>query len=200
MTHTASPHHATAALSRCLRRAAGLAVLILTLVAASCTDDVQDLYAHQRAFFRFDQVSTTHPLYTALHSPGEWCTIQVRNVTYLFTSAKGETAQANATAMQAYGRPECVAGFIVGTPSVPDLKGQTPVLAFDLVCPTCYEESAVQRSVSFTGTERVQCPRCSRTYDLKQGGIVVAGPAGLKLYRYHVSTSDTGSGTLLINN
>ena len=173
--------------------------LALLLAAASCTDEVQDVYARTRAFFRFAGVESVHPLYTACHNPGQWCTVTLRNSIYSFAAPDGNTATANATAIDQYGRPEWVAGLIVGRPSVPDMNGQTPVMAFDMVCPTCYEESAIQRSVAFAGNESVTCPRCSRTYDLTSGGIVTAGPEGKKLYRYRITADGTG-GTLVVQN
>lgn len=175
---------------------------LLALCTAACTDDVQDLYARVRAFFRFNNVIGIHQLNTAVNNPGQWCSITIRNNTYEFTSPSGQTTPADATALAVYGRPECIAGFIVGRPSVMDLNGQNELQAYDLVCPSCYEASAVQRSVAFDAKEpeHVVCPRCSRTYDLKNGGIVITGNAGAKLYRYHVTYSSTGSGLLLISN
>ena len=178
----------------------GLVCLLGGMLLPACTDEAVNEYAQMRAFFRFDAVTSVHPLYTAVHNPGQWCSITLRNSTYTFTGTDGHAATANATSMEAYGKPECVAGFIVGTPSIPDLNGRTPVMSYDLACPSCYEEAAVQRSVTFLERERVKCPRCGRVYDLCNKGIVVEGEAGKKLYRYHVDLSEAAGGTLLIRN
>lgn len=178
------------------------AVTLLGLFLTACADDVQDLYAHIRAFFRFNNVTSIHQLYTAVNNPGEWCSITIRNNTYWFTSPSGQSTPSDATALAIYGRPECIAGFIVGRPSMMDLNGKNELQAYDLVCPACYEASAVQRSLAFNQKERehMVCPRCSRTYDLSAGGIIISGDVGPKLYRYKVTYSSTGAGTLIINN
>lgn len=179
-----------------------LASLCSGVGLASCAGDVEDLYAHIRAFFRFDNVVSMHPLFTAVNNAGQWCTIQMRNSKYIFTAPDGTSSQANVLDTEVYGRPECVAGFIVGKPSMLDMNGRSDVQAYDLVCPSCYESAAIQRSLTFDANNRehVICSRCSRTYDLSSGGIVCAGAAGRKLYRYKVSYASAGAGTLLIHN
>ncbi len=176
------------------------AVASAAVLLAACTDDVADLYASIRAFFRYDNVTASHQLYTALNNPGEFCTVTLRNSVIYFTDADGRSSQGNLSATEVYGKTQCVAGFIVGTPSVPDLNGQTSARAYDLVCPTCYERNAIQRSLQFDGREQVKCPRCGRTYSL-QTGLQNGGEEGVSvLYRYRMSYSPTGSGTLVINN
>lgn len=182
-----------------------VAVSLLTVglaasFVAGCSESVTDLYASIRAFFRYDNVTASHQLYTALNSPGEFCTVTLRNSVIYFTDADGRSSQGNLSATEAYGKTQCVAGFIVGTPSVPDLNGQTAPRAYDLVCPTCYERNAIQRSLQFDGREQVKCPRCSRTYSL-QTGLQTGGDEGVSiLYRYRMMYSSSASGTLVINN
>lgn len=181
---------------RCLRY---LALLLATLLTVACADDVQDYYAHERAFFRFTPVTAAMPLYTAVNSAGEWCKVTFAPGLYTFTSAHGLTATYPATALEAYGQPEYVAGFVVGTPSVPGVNGLYEVAAFDLVCPACYEQNMVQRSLAFTGHELLTCPRCQRVYDLQNGGLQREGEPGPKMYRYHVTYSSATQSLLIIN-
>ncbi len=177
-----------------------LAVALAACVATACSDSVDNLYASIRAFFRYDNVTASHQLYTALNNPGEFCTITLRNSVIYFTDADGRSSQGNLSATESYGKTQCVAGFIVGTPSVPDLNGSTSPRAYDLVCPTCYERNAIQRSLQFDGREQVKCSRCGRTYSL-QTGLQNGGEEGVSLlYRYRMSYSSSASGTLVINN
>lgn len=172
----------------------------VAIAASSCTDSVETLYATIRAFFRYDNVTASHQLYTALNNPGEFCTVTIRNSVIYFTDADGKTSQANLSATEAYGKTQCVAGFVVGTPSVADLNGQNQPRAYDLVCPTCYEQNSIQRSLQFDGREQMKCPRCGRTYSL-QTGLQTGGEEGVSvLYRYRMTYSSNASGTLVINN
>lgn len=152
-----------------------------------CTSDADDLYAHERAFLRVYPVTAAAPLYSALNNPGEWCIITVGTSAFNFKNYAGQTASINFTALLSYGQPECVAGFVVGTSSVPDMNMQQSPVAYDLVCPTCYEENLLQRSLSFSAREKLTCPRCGNAYDLANGGILSEGEGVKKLYRYHIS-------------
>lgn len=170
--------------------AAWAVALCLPVLLASCADTTEGLYARQRAFLRFTPVSAVAPLQTALRNPGMWCTVTVGTKAYAFRGNDGHTASYPFTASDAYGRPESVAGFILGTPSVPDLNGQLLPQAYDLVCPVCYENDAVQRSLTFgTAAETMTCPRCGRIYSLSNNGIEISGKGGSRLYRYPLTYS-----------
>lgn len=168
-------------------------LLILSLCLSlvnSCADDVEDLYAHHRAFLRFTPVTAVHPLYTALQNPGMFCQITIAPKHFLFQNAQGQKASYPMTALEAYGRPECIAGFVVGTPSIPDMNMQTLPVAYDLVCPTCYESSgSIQRSLHFVAKrgEELTCDRCHCVYDLSNGGLLKEGEGCPKLYRYRLT-------------
>lgn len=172
---------------------------------SACTDDIENEYANLRAFFRYPLVATTAPLRTALENPGHFCTIRYDARHYYFTGADGTSATQPRTALDAYGAPISVAGFIVGTPDLPDLHtGIHQTIAYDLVCPSCYSENAIERSLTFKkdhpAHNTMVCSRCQRIYDLNNQGIPVAGPPNSrKLYRYRLTYS-TSTGTLIIQN
>lgn len=184
-----------------LRSAVLLPVALLALLLSACSD-AEDLYANMRAFWRFDAVTAAHPLYTALNSPGMFCKVTIKNSTFYFEDADGIQASYPTLSSEAYGKTNWVAGLLVGTPSVPDLNGSMQLVAYDLVCASCYEETSVQRSLKFTDTnhEQAVCNTCKRIYDLANGGKIIEGNKGKKLYRYHISYSPSGAGTVVVNN
>lgn len=165
----------------------------------ACSSDEDSLYAHEKAFLRISPVTAAAPLYNALRSAGQWCAISIGTSTYNISNYSGQTAQINFTALLSYGQPECVAGFVVGTPSMPDLNMSQDPQAYDLVCPTCYENNMLQRSLSFSAEEKLTCNRCQCSYDLSNGGILSQGEGIKRLYRYHITYSDA-SNTLIVMN
>ena len=187
-----------------------MAMTALATAAAglgSCTDDADTLYAGYRAFFRYTHAVTTPPLNAALGNPGTFCTIEFPGKGYRFRLVGGSSQEYNYTPSAAdnYGTPEFIAGFIVGTPAYPDMSGLTVPMAFDLVCPNCFEQTSIQRSLSAKSTTEVQCNRCGRVYDLNNGGIVTSSteqnPGGRALFRYRMTYSQSaGGGTLIIQN
>ena len=104
------------------------------------------------------------------------------------------------TALEAYNRPEMIAGFIVGTSDTPDLNGALQPVAYDLVCPNCYVKDDVDRQLVFRDRLTMHCTRCNRSYSLRNGGIVVAGETGLKLFKYRIQGYSRASDVLIINN
>ena len=177
-----------------------LALLLAATAAAACSDDVQDIYSDWQAYFRFSPVTSVPQLYTAVSNPGQFCTVTFPNGQYyVFTDPRGTSTSWPVTAQQQYGRPVFISGFIVGTPAVMDMSGRFPLTAYDLVCPHCYETSAITRPVAFDGETQMTCPRCGSSYDLNNGGMPVSGPATRTLYRYHVAYSQ-GTQTLIIQN
>ncbi len=174
--------------------------LLLTAVFSlllSCGEDANSLYAGMRAFFRFNAVTTTAPLYGALNNPGQFCKITFPAGAYRFENADGVSAVYTPTAVAQYGKPVYVAGFIVGTPAIPDFSGAS-VVAYDLVCPNCYSDNALQRSLDFASATTMKCSRCNRTYDLNNAGNVSSSGGGRALYRYHVTYSATQGGVIVI--
>ncbi len=173
-------------------------LLIMLLGFSSCADDIESIYSSRRAFFWYRNVATTPPLYTALSNLGMFCAIDFPNGNYRFKGANGQSHTTVPTEVAQYGRPEYISGFIVGTPSIPDLTTGSSVVAYDLVCPNCYENSAINKSLNFATPTTMKCPRCSTTYDLNNSGH---GTSTGKLYRYHIEYAphQTG-GTVVIRN
>ena len=160
-------------------------IMILSLV--SCSGDIDHEFAQHRAFFRYQYVATTPPLYAALNNPGMWCTISFPNGNYRFTLLDGSTFEVPPTALDSYTPPECINGFIVGMPNLPDFSGRFDLRAYDRVCPTCYEEAAIQRALTLTHEGRAECSRCHCVYDLNNGGLLIEGGPGEKLFRYRIN-------------
>ena len=104
------------------------------------------------------------------------------------------------TALEAYNRPEMIAGFIVGTSDTPDLSGALQPVAYELACPNCYTKDYVERQLVFQDRLTLHCTRCNRSYSLRNGGIVVAGEAGLKLFKYRIQGYSRDNDVLIINN
>lgn len=156
------------------------------LLVSACTDDIDGTYAKgQKAFIRIDDLTGLPALRAALQSPGLFCTLRLEGARYAVTDAQGKQQYKNLTAAeQNYGRVECIAGFIVGTPAIPDMNGQFIAVAYELACPNCWEEASIQRSLAFAEPTSAQCSRCHRTYDLDNLGAVTAGASGKRLYRY----------------
>lgn len=186
--------------SRYARRAALLPALLL--LPAACGEEVEALYAALRAFFRFASVATTPPLHSALNNPGQFCAITVSATAYLFTGPDGTSASYTPTAIDRYTTPECVCGFVVGIPAVPDMSTGSAVVAYDLVCPNCYDDRSLNLKLSFSGQRALACRSsrgCGRVYDLDNGGRVSSGGDGRSLFRYRASYS-ADQGVLLIQN
>lgn len=158
-------------------------LLATLLFCCGCSDDVQSEYSHHRAFFRFPMVSTTPQLLTALNNPGMFCTITFPPQVYRFSDADGRSTDVQRTALEAYGKPIFIAGFLVGTPAL----GSGMPVAYDLVCPFCYENAYIQHSIRFKDDHLMECGRCGRQYDLNNNGIISKGGNGSPLYKYHIS-------------
>lgn len=164
-----------------------------TLTHTACNSDASTRYTSLRAFFHFKPVSSIPVLQQALNNPGIYCKITFTPQYYLFENAQGTTGQANRTALDAYGKPVYVSGFVVGLSSVPAANGNFEPKAYDLVCPNCYLDAAIQRALAFlsTDSEMLVCNRCHRHYNLRNEGIVVSGSQGQPLFQYHIqSVSD----------
>ena len=118
-----------------------------------CFDAVARMFRRiLRHYTRFSEVHPRHSRSSPLHSAQQSRHVLPRNHRHhpfsLFRCRR-QNATYPLTALAAYGRPECLAGFVIGTPSLPDLNmGQQPV-AYDLVCPTCYQHDLIQRSLDF---------------------------------------------------
>lgn len=161
----------------------------LALMAA-CTDDVSDEYARHSAFLRVTPVTAAAPLREALTGPGMFCTVTLTPAAYRFTRPDGTAASIPRTALDNYGTPKCIAGFIVGTPVLPGLDGSLAPVAYDLACPNCYEADYITRSLALADDGTAACSRCGRVYSL-QTAVVQQGDKGRGLYKYRLVYAPT---------
>lgn len=160
--------------------------LLPLLCLLSCSEDANTEYAQIPAFLRVQPVSAVQPLNAALNSPGVFCKVTFSSKFYHFENNHGQSTQTNRTALDAYGKPQCLNGFIIGTPNVPDLSGVMLPVAFDLACPTCFNNALIQRSLTLNTQGEAHCSRCETTYDLNNMGFPKDGPGTNVLLRYHV--------------
>lgn len=186
--------------------AGGLALMLgamATLLA--CGEESASRFSHHRAFLRFSPVAAAPVLSAAVHGVGEWCAITYDASHYVFTNAAQRTSRYPRTALDAYGTPTSIAGFVVGTPALPDLSGRQTVVAFDLVCPSCYQGAYVERRLSWEPSTpgTLVCGRCQRHYDLNNGGIVSVtkgdGQPNVGLFRY-LATYSANSDVFVVQN
>lgn len=184
----------------------GLALMLgamATLLA--CGEESTSRFSHHRAFLRFSPVAAAPVLSAAVHGVGEWCAITYDASHYVFTNAAQRTSRYPRTALDAYGTPTSIAGFVVGTPALPDLSGRQTVVAFDLVCPSCYQGAYVERRLSWEPSTpgTLVCGRCQRHYDLNNGGIVSVtkgdGQPNVGLFRY-LATYSANSDVFVVQN
>ena len=175
-------------------------LLFASLLLFGCLEVSQSEFTQVHAFLRLSPVSAVAPLFQALNNPGIFCTISRAPSHYLIRSADGKEAQLPVTALEAYNRPEMIAGFIVGTSDTPDLSGTLQPVAYELACPNCYTKDYVERQLVFQDRLTMHCTRCNRSYSLRNGGIVVAGEAGLKLFKYRIQGYSRDNDVLIINN
>lgn len=172
-------------------------LLIGMSLFSACSEETELEYAQESAFLRVQPVSTVQPLNAALNSPGVFCKVTFSTNYYHFENNHGQSAQINRTALDAYGKPKCLNGFVIGTPNVPDLSGVTAPVAFDLACPTCYAEALIQRSLEMNEQGEAHCSRCETTYDLNNMGFPKDGPGTNVMLRYHVQY---GNDALFVSN
>lgn len=166
----------------------------------SCSDEAEQAYAHFPAFFRFTPVTAAHPLHAALNNPGEYCTISIEPRSFVFTDQRGRSVRLPQSAVDEQVKPEYIDGFVVGTPSTPDMSMRFVPLAFDRACPACYEYHMKQVSLQFDKARlnAMKCPRCHRVYDMSLQGAVVEGEPGPRMYWYR--SLDYRNNTLIIRN
>ena len=158
----------------------------------SCAE-AERLYDSFPAYFVYRNTNTVSQLNAAMGGFGDFCLIQDKGATLLFSNLGGSTS-VNKTAVEGYqgfrlGRG---GGFIVGQPTM--MSDAPGVVCYDIVCPFCYENSALTKPLSLISLGKVQCDRCQRTYDLNNMGIC---PEGGRLFKYQCSHK---SYTLYIDN
>lgn len=176
-----------------------LMACIGALLLPACSEDVENLYSNQPAYFVYQYVQTAPCLYTSLNNPGEFSTIQLDRQRYIFRNLKSEYI-ANQTALANYSSFRMgIAGFIVGLPNLPEPGMETSrVVCYDLACSNCYSQLMLSASLQLKENGKAYCSRCQRTYDLNNGGIVSEGEGGGNLLRYRITYD--GRNNLVINN
>ena len=177
--------------------------LALSLTLLSLTGCVEEGYTSQKfcnlpARFSFNPVSSVSQLYSAVNSMGQWCTITATGTQFVFANTTGSTP-VNRTQVNNYtGFYMGLTGFIVGLPNIPELgTDYSVVTCYDRACRNCYEEQYVTKPLTLHANGTATCPKCQRTYDLNNQGIVSQGDPGKNLYRYRITY---GNNTLAINN
>lgn len=171
------------------------------LMCLSCGDElVSNLYCNLPARFSYSPVSAVSQLYTSCNSMGQWCTVTISNSgnQFVFSNLEGSTS-VNRTQVNNYtGFYLGLSGFLLGLPNIPELGRDYPVVTcYDRACRNCYEEAYVTKPLSLQSAGLAVCPKCNRTYDLNNQGIVSKGDAGKSLYRYRITYANN---TVVINN
>ena len=173
------------------------AAITLLLVSTACSQgDVENLYSKYKAYFLYEKVLTADPLQQALTGLGEYCTIQSDGRNIYFNSLTNSYSDP-VTSSDLYKKWVWINGLIVGHSNNPDMiTGEMSIYCYDLVCPNCYEDSNISRSLTLQEFGKVHCGRCQRTYNLNDNGS--CEERGTKLFQYRVFYN--GSNTLLVNN
>ncbi len=182
-----------------MKRLCSLIISVLGyLILSGCSEDAENLYTNRPAYFVYQYVQSAPQLYTSLNNPGEFSTIQLDRQQYIIRNLAGET-RINQTALASYSSFHLgLAGFIVGLPNIPEPGAETSrVVCYDLACPNCYTQLMISASLQLKENGKAFCNRCSRTYELNNGGIIGNGESGSSLFRYRITYDGK---TVIINN
>ena len=169
-------------------------LLTLPILLAACTTNIVGEYSSHQAYYviDFQYGHTTSYLSGALNSVNSFCMISV--------SSNSSGSPYTATMYGATTQEEVVSegvltgpmrklglnnGLIVGRSSFQNGE----LYVFDRQCPNCFNayHYANNYAVNFKDANNVECANCHRTYGLLNGGVVVAGDSGEKLFRYHAT-------------
>lgn len=174
--------------------------LSLTLLSLTGCDeaDVSQKYCNLPARFSFSPVSSVSQLYTACNSMGQWTTITLSGNRFLFANPQGSTPVNITQANNYTGFYLGLCGLLVGLPTIPELGSDYSVVTcYDLACSNCYEQDYITKPLTLQTGGEATCPRCHRTYDLNNLGLVSRGEAGKQLYRYRIAYANN---SLVVNN
>lgn len=172
-------------------------LLTLPILLAACTTDIVGEYSSHQAYYvmDFQYGHTTSYLYGALKSVNSFCMISTQNLDgsttspyKLYSMMYGTTTQEEVVtegpltgSMRQLGLNN---GLIVGRSSFQNGE----LYVFDRQCPNCFNAyHYTNYAVNFKDANNVECANCHRTYGLLNGGVVVAGDSGEKLFRYRAS-------------
>lgn len=170
-----------------------LAGIVGAAALCSCADDADSLYLNAQARFTFNYAYAVPILYTALNSPGQFCfaSCKINSQGYIssyhFENSRSQTDYpATQILSKTYYTSFGGQGFIIGVTAIPDLSTQQQQLvAFDRICPTCYEETYITRTLEFSSETVVKCNR-GHVYDLNNLGQPMDSTTHHTLYRYPI--------------
>lgn len=189
-------------------RSLGFALIVLASLAACDTADSE--YSQESCYFVFDNSVHQDPtLASAMNpnAPGIFCRITESKKSgatiFTFESNQGgnpTTQTANAIDNQRARKLGQQKGIIVGYGNG-DITN--PIFyAYDNQCPNCMTTSGLQNNqLTMSDTGIATCAKCSRTYDMNNGGYETSGREGeyTRLIRYRATT--TGAlGILSVSN
>ena len=166
-------------------------LLAVFLLLTAC-EDAEDIYSRRSVSFSFAPSTKVPMLHSALNSLGEFVTIRVgvSGAELLFSAYGRDDFPCAMTEIDRRTTRIGLSGFIVGTPTMPELgQSMSRPVCYELTCINCYMSDHITRDVKLEAMGRAACPRCGRVYDLNNYGIIVSDTTGVKLDRYHISYS-----------
>lgn len=179
--------------------------LALLAVFTAC-GDAESEYSRNRCYLVIDNSKhLDQTLATAMNSmsKGVFCAIYTGTRggadTYFFENNQGLTSYKTLNAEDL--RRSRILGVYNGSGLIVGYGTLDGVFyAYDRQCPNCYEESNLPKyALSMNSTGTASCSRCSRKYDMNNGGIISDGEQGKKLMRYRASTTGP-QGILSVSN
>ncbi len=175
-------------------------IVLCGIILNGCSN-TEHTFSSLPARFHCSNVYQAFPLYNALNSMGEFCTINIDKAgkKYVFTGSDNQSSYVDITAIEQYSNNwVCLTGFIVGLPAIPEIgQDYSRVVCFELACSNCYENFNITKPLALEPGAFAHCKSCKRTYNLNNLGIVSKGETGRPLYRYRVSY--TGSALIISN-
>jgi hypothetical protein len=178
-------------------------LLTFPILLAACTTDIVGEYSSHQAYYVIDFQYGHTPSYlsVALNSVNSFCMISVSTQNLdgstttpykLYSMMYGTTTQEEVVTEKGLTcRTRQLGlnnGLIVGRSSFQNGE----LYVFDRQCPNCFNAyHYTNYAVNFKDANNVECANCHRTYGLLNGGVVVAGDSGEKLFRYRASYNGT---------
>lgn len=165
---------------------AGAALCAMT----SCIGEVVNEYCNYQCLFYFDgTMHAASPLAGSLNSPNSFVMVSTAPAAVgydLIVGAYGGESHHEPITTEPETRPARVLGLnnalVIGRSSLQD----GDLYVFDRQCPNCYTESHTTKApLSWTASgTQLHCKKCDRSYGLLNGGVVMSGENGEKLFRY----------------
>lgn len=180
----------------------------LLLCFTSCGEEVVNEYSSGQCYLYYNGLTTPlTSLNAAITGSNTFCKLWMQGGTNTYYILRGQlygqkadsvivnsqsTLQNNNIALGKDNNK----GLIIGRSSMQD----GGLYVYDRVCPNCFTSTrTTKNTVSFdsSNSNNVTCSGCKRSYSLLNGGVVVSGDNGDKLYRYKAYNTGT---TLNIQN